>query len=372
MIILATFNVFLTLAACELVLRVAEQYSKSARRVLYMREDATNIGYENIANLRELVEAAPMSLPPRFRIAGYTLNSNGLRTHEYRTGKEPGVKRIVIVGDSFFYQNCGVPDEYHVATLLGRMLSGLGKTEIINLAITGTGPRFYARMIELEASRLDPDLIVVGFFVGNDLTDEPENIGWFPAEVRRMAQWRILRFARNVWTLAKWRAWASRNSWPPPPLGTPEMYEAMETGKAFIFQEAWPEWLTEHWAHLREYLHRIKRSADESRCPVLMVIIPDEMQVSPKVREYVAKGRQKEKLDFEKPNRMWTGLCRNEGIAVLDLSPLFRAAESRGIPMYYPNEGHWGIEGQQVAAEAIAREAGKLLKYQRRRNSQPQ
>jgi hypothetical protein len=378
-VVLVAVNAVVTLAACEGVLRVAERYSRGARRLLFMREDATGIRYEEIGTLRELVNAAPLSLPPYTSVFGYVLNSNGLRTPEYRAVKVPGTRRIVLVGDSCLAENCGVPDEMHVATVLGRELARRGRAEVINLAVSGTGPRFYARMLEVEASRLHPDLVVVGFFVGNDFTDEPEKLEWFPEDVRRAARWRVVRLVRNLRRLSEWRAWATSGGrrgfvlfggrsrggfyegypggWPPAPGLDEAQFASVCAGRGFLYADRWPPWLYEHWNYVQGYVRRMRVAAAAGGFPLLAIVIPDVIQVSPGPGRAVRAAWAEHHPDLDRPSRLMCDLCRREGIPVLDLTPAFRERAARGEILYMPGEIDWGPEGQRIAAEAIARAA---------------
>ena len=44
--------------------------------------------------------------------------------------------------------------------------------EVINLGMPAVGPGFALRAFEVEGRQLAPDLVLLGLFVGNDLTDE--------------------------------------------------------------------------------------------------------------------------------------------------------------------------------------------------------
>lgn len=83
--------------------------------------------------------------------------------------KPPGLSRIAFVGDSFVF-GVGV-EEYDtlprlVASYLGYFAPAL-HVETINLGIPGANTQTYARVIE-TAARYRPELVVVGFTIGND------------------------------------------------------------------------------------------------------------------------------------------------------------------------------------------------------------
>jgi hypothetical protein len=105
----------------------------------------------------------------------YTNNSMGIRgTEEYAAGRRPGVRRILLLGDSFTY-GVGVDDEQTFAVRLERILDSTdAKTEVINAGVGGTGTD-YALNFFLKAGRpLEPDAVAL-FFYWNDFGDNAKH-----------------------------------------------------------------------------------------------------------------------------------------------------------------------------------------------------
>lgn len=77
--------------------------------------------------------------------------------------KHAGHPRVLTIGDSF---SAGVvPHHYHFTTVAERELGGL---EICNMGIPSTGPLEYLHLLQNEGLALEPDVIVINVFVGND------------------------------------------------------------------------------------------------------------------------------------------------------------------------------------------------------------
>lgn len=80
--------------------------------------------------------------------------------------------RSVLVGDSFL-------EGYYIPAALAELVErrwaakGLTGMEAINLAIAATGPRQYYARIKKVALALDPDVVAVFVYAGNDMMDEP-------------------------------------------------------------------------------------------------------------------------------------------------------------------------------------------------------
>ncbi len=100
-------------------------------------------------------------------------NSRGNRDVEVSLKKPPGVFRILALGNSFTVGTNVRQEEAWPKVLERQLRSAYGPNiEVVN---TGTGawdPFQYAQYFEHFGYRFEPDLIVIGFFVGND-TYEP-------------------------------------------------------------------------------------------------------------------------------------------------------------------------------------------------------
>jgi GDSL-like lipase/acylhydrolase family protein len=102
--------------------------------------------------------------PGRWDLAGRTVtaNSRGIRGGaEYPAGRRPGLRRIVVVGDSFTFGE-GVGDgETFPSRLQARLGSG---AEVINLGVHGYGHDQMLIHLREEGMRYAPDVVVLGFY----------------------------------------------------------------------------------------------------------------------------------------------------------------------------------------------------------------
>lgn len=96
------------------------------------------------------------------------LNSLGFKDIEFGP-KQRSVYRIVALGDSFAYGN--VPYRNNFLTVLEQNLARLGNYEVLNMGIRGNGPSDYLSLLVREGLSLDPDAVLVSFFIGNDITE---------------------------------------------------------------------------------------------------------------------------------------------------------------------------------------------------------
>ena len=113
---------------------------------------------------------------PEFRVRVRT-NAAGFRGAELPGPKGRGVRRVVVLGDSFTW-GFGVPERQAYPARLERRLNdavdtqgpGARRIEVVNLGVPGAGPLDYLYHLEHTALRLEPDVVLVGVFA-NDVND---------------------------------------------------------------------------------------------------------------------------------------------------------------------------------------------------------
>ena len=108
----------------------------------------------------------------------FSINSSGFRDYEFQTEKPPGIKRIVVLGDSTSAGN-GIPDVTKVyAKVLERMLndSGTGQYQVYNLAVGGYHTYQEAEMLRVRGIQYKPDLVLVGFCLNDFQYDADGNV----------------------------------------------------------------------------------------------------------------------------------------------------------------------------------------------------
>ncbi|MAG30568.1 MAG: hypothetical protein CL908_06695 [Deltaproteobacteria bacterium] len=103
----------------------------------------------------------------------YQVNEDGYRGEELAA--QP-YARIVVYGDSFIQAEFSALEntfserlEYHVSQRLGF------DVEVVNAGVAGFGPDQALRKMERELPALEPDLVVVAVFAGNDFGDPIRN-----------------------------------------------------------------------------------------------------------------------------------------------------------------------------------------------------
>jgi hypothetical protein len=103
-------------------------------------------------------------------------NSLGFRGPEFNIKKEPGVSRILAIGDSFTFGYGLNNDKTFLNLLSSRLKNSMQKQpEIINSGVPGWGPQQERNFYFKSGRHLDADL-VLWFFYENDLLDTYANV----------------------------------------------------------------------------------------------------------------------------------------------------------------------------------------------------
>ncbi len=99
----------------------------------------------------------------------FKLNSQGFKDVDFSEKKEK-VYRIIGIGDSFSFGV--VPYKYNYLTLIESKFNLRdANIDVLNLGIPCIGPRDYLSILVKEGLALQPDMVLLSFFIGNDLKE---------------------------------------------------------------------------------------------------------------------------------------------------------------------------------------------------------
>lgn len=297
-------------------------------------------------------------------------NARGFRDRE--VGAKPaGVRRILALGDSFAFGQ-GVEVNAAYPDVLEQLELAAGhRTEVINAGVPGYGTAAAFALLRDEAPLLEPDLVLLGLYVGNDFRDNlHEKFGRlearggmlvpvFPGEpwLRRawmglLSQWRTAQLAMIKWggvrgpptPAEEQREVRASLSWHPG-FGLAMVTEPWDAdaNKAF---DATVSWL----GHIRDFCR-------QRQCGLLIVLLPGPEQYDDAYWRMLVQRFALDDRDYDrgKPNRELTVWCAANGIEVLDLLPAFRQhTAAAGKLQWLYSDQHFNVAGHRLAAELIA------------------
>ncbi len=315
------------------------------------------------------------------------VNAAGRRDRDTPLHKPDDVYRIAVLGDSYSLA-MQVEREQAYWALLPERLEACGfapakRIEVLNFGVSGYGTAQEYVMLESQAIRYRPDLVLLQFTNGNDVRNnsfvleeekhrpfymlEPDGTlrmdesfasaaGFrrslsLPMELLRRAtdRSRLLQLLREV-----------RNGRPGQNVqasGTPDLEPGLDPAvltapRDRAWEEAWK--VTEGLiAKTAEYAHR-------NGARFLLFSVPYAIQVHPDRALREALQAKLGVQDLFYPDRRLAELGRKRGLTVLALAPeMQRLAERRKIHFHGfessgLGRGHWNAEGHRAAAELIA------------------
>jgi hypothetical protein len=297
---------------------------------------------------------------PFAQTPGFRLNSKGFKDVEYQKEKKEGTFRILGLGDSFAYGV--VPYENNYLTLVEEKLKQQGaNVELINMGIPSIGPREYLSLFVNEGVELKPDLVVVSFFVGNDFTDDFET-------KRKLYTYSyvasLIYYLYSAHTKYEGQARYTLVYHDDQPTFTDEAYLNIEKSRSQIFLKQ-NQVFSAELDNATSYLIKMKSICDAQKISLMILLIPDELQVSRTLQASVLQGLalNPEAMDFSLPNRLIVERLKQNGIDSIDLLEEFQSAAEQK-KLYRPNDSHWNIEGNKLASEIITTHLYPRLKQQ--------
>ncbi|MEM9800373.1 MAG: hypothetical protein AAGA20_08605 [Planctomycetota bacterium] len=288
------------------------------------------------------------------------------RKESRRQAWERAESRVAVVGDSFLDSRLGrmLDEEFEEANV-----------GMLNLAIKGIGPYGYRDFVRDMRVEVPPDLLLLGYYVGNDLTDtrfRPDYRGTAepPALVGR--DWRDLyiddyvRYKTESALFVHWEPdWDALEA-----HGVDADYIALakegEMSPYLVFlgmdkpthlldnililgEENEAAWQTN--AELIREIHAICKSrGTELAC----VVFPRSIQIDRSRFEMFERLKYElddRTLESTRPQDLLAELCAAEGIPLLDLLPDLAAAAERDH--FLENDDHMNELGNRLSADRI-------------------
>lgn len=311
-----------------------------------------------------------------------TINADGQRGPTHPTERVPGKRRIAVLGDSQTWGDGVADDQTYVARLDG------GDTEVLSFATPGWGTDQQILVLDAEAARWSPDVVVLALFIGNDMNDNVSRgtfqypKPWFtvggddalelhgvPVPYSRTlhAVIEVYRSLMRHSALLNAIAEMSRKDWG----SSSDDGEADAPGTPYVnsmFAATLTDRDRERYAMTsRLLLEFVRRTRAIGAAPVVL-ILPELWQV-----DVFADPRRREALrrvgaDFQRPQRFFTTLLEDQGVQVIDALPaLGRATRaslaSDGPHTYYREWRHLNAFGHAVVADLLGARLG--IKHRR-------
>jgi lysophospholipase L1-like esterase len=312
-------------------------------------------------------------------------NAAGQRGRSILLAKPPGTFRIMVLGDSFV-EAVQVAEQDRFVRRLEAQLNADGgpvRYEVVDGGCGGWGTGQELLYLQQEGLAYQPDLVLLAFFVGNDVGDNSIKLQldgnrdaalkpYFsqradgslelltpspPPETAYERVANVLRLHSTVYNFLESGvlqklgrddllfAWRTVDALQPPSYQGNQVYGTRLT----------PDW-KDGWAITERLLRLVHDETSAHGIPFGMMIVPTRAQVSDQAWRGIAggDGGRRAGLDRMFPNAQLQQIAGRIGAPLLDLVPALRAADQAGLgPLYYERDQHWTAAGHAVAAKAI-------------------
>ncbi len=296
-------------------------------------------------------------LNPNAEWMGDTPNSKGFFEEEF-VPKEAGRTRVAVLGDSFVVGM--VPFAQNYITLADRALGD--NVEVINLGVVHTAPPEYLQILRTEALPLEPDLIVLSIFLGNDI-QPAESSGLFSRA--GSVAFQTLRMLNVVLKEgAPFKEQSSLEGFLPLQAdGTRREIAGMSVDRHLkrgwkhlqrIHQPPQDVRMRRAWEDTIENIQKIVAETQDAGIPVIATIAPEELQISNAYLRDTLKAKQANAEDFELQYsaKRISEIFRELGVPTLYFDEAIRDAEA-SAPTYHLRALHWNQHGNAAAAKAL-------------------
>jgi lysophospholipase L1-like esterase len=305
--------------------------------------------------------------------------------------KDPGVYRIVVLGDSFT-MGVGIPDEDAYPRLIERALnkSGNGKYEVINCGIVSYTPLLEYLLLKKYIVLLEPDMVILNFDMSDLLqeyvyrriakTDESgvvtavDGYREYNTRINSVYLKIIMFIRRNLFVTSSIFEILGKQ---------PEDEEELDLNVAAVVEREnrkllvhtldvpQPEESPQMYGMVEDSILRAKRLCDMYGCVFVLSVYPWGHQVNN--REWMP-GRYnfipEEARVSDRTVEELARFARQNGIVFFDAFPSFRGYKG-GEPLYFRENPHWASAGHRIMAESLAEFVQGELKNGDRAHANP-
>lgn len=306
---------------------------------------------------------------PNSWVNGFQLNSKGFHDEEFSFKKKEGSIRILALGDSFVFGV--VPYQFNFITLLEKLLKAKNPSiEIINMGIPSTTINDYLALLVDEGLELNPDMILLNIYIGNDIRDTEKKV---------VSSSYLIRFFTYLNAMSKFEETKNITEGRMGGAGKENNYEDY---KKTFDDEAFNEILIElflTYFEQKDAINRfnpkyksvfkdlkiIKQICRAKNIKLLVNLLPSEIQVDTDLQKkfqldlknsnYAVALPYEEvikSINYIRPNILMKKALEDEKILYLDLLEAFQQ-KGKTEKLYKPNDTHWNIAGNSLAAQLI-------------------
>lgn len=226
------------------------------------------------------------------------------------------------------------------------------------MGIPSIGPKDYLSLLVKEGLALQPDMVMLSFFIGNDF-DESKKIKLY--EHSYVAS--LLHYI-NIHSTNEGRTIHGKAEYCDdcPSLDN-ERYLEIEYSRGLIYLVDNKSFF-EKLDNALYYLKQIRNICKKHGIKLVVAIIPDELQINQdilrEVKDAYYPNLERDKWDITLPNRILSNELNKLSIDNIDLYEYFANSSQQ---LYRPRDTHWNIAGNQLATNIIQEHIREYLTH---------
>lgn len=300
-------------------------------------------------------------------------NNLGLVGADTAVEKPPQTKRLLLIGDSFT-ESSQVPYQTNWGSQVGAKLGHPWET--LNAGVSGYGTSHSALFLDSRGWDLDPDVVFLLFFTGNDVSDSShrlgQKLGWQPQPYFELDPGAVLALRDyplppfDTSAKARVKEWLRNRSrlylFARGRLNRLRSLNRQTVGSADQVPLAWhlyrrkvsPEW-EEAWELTDQLLARTMSQCRNRNVLFGVGILPTgwrvDRELAEKLREDYPAMADTTTWDLSLPDRRLIQILDEQEIPYVNLTPVLIEAAASGQRLY---RDHLTEFGHEIVADAIA------------------
>ncbi len=309
----------------------------------------------------------------RYRI---DVNSLGLREREIEIEKPAGLRRVLVLGDSFAF-GVGLKQGERFSELLQESVPD--DVQVINAGVPGWGTDQEMLFYETALRRLEPDLVVLTFLAQNDVANNalrgplievgtkprflcsgdgltleatvpPAKLS-FSARARRwLRKSRLLLFVKRRLDMREYRHHAEED-----PRFLTHGYESnRHLSHWSVYDVRGGDPIEDAWCVTERVLARLAKDCRDDGAELVVLAFPSKAEVDDPWRGEMMRrtGVDPANIDIARPYRRLEPLCAELGVAYYYPIDTFRATAARDM-LYFDHDAHPNAAANSLVASLL-------------------
>lgn len=309
----------------------------------------------------------------RYRI---DVNSFGLRDREIEVEKPAGMRRVLVLGDSFAF-GVGLKNEERFSDMLQAMLPD--DVQVINCGVPGWGTDQEMVFYETSLRRLQPDLVVLTFLMQNDVVNNalsgplievgtkprfmcsgdalslvppvpPAKLSFAARARRSLRKSRLLLFVKRRLDMREYRHHVEED----PRFATHGYESHRHLSHWSVYDVRGGDAIDDAWCATERVLARLAQDCRKDSAELVVLAFPSKAEVDqPWCREMMHRtGVDPSHIDFTLPYQRLEPLCAELGVAYYYPIDTFRT-NAAAEHMFFDHDAHPNAKANALVASLL-------------------